>query len=264
MESRSRFQAFLDAVRQMPGGAIVVVTIGLVATFLVALVSLFGDGSTATVPWVTSEPIPSAGPKVLGPSGSVALGRGQISTTAQTTRGDFIYRVSGQVRLQSPGVKLLTVRCQVESRSPGSQVVRTLRKRASWPRPSDDLAKQIVPEIASLRFQIKGSEYADVSLRDAINNYTDSGRPTLVEWPDYDEDRESWVWRLLEGSGPGTASLGYIVIFKTNSQPEGIISCAAESGATVTRVTTSFRQREWPLPSITLDPADSSQQSDVE
>lgn len=264
MESRSRFQAFLDAVRQMPVAALVVVAVGLLATILVGMVSLFGDGAAATVPWETTEPIPSAGPAKVGPDASISLERGQVSTTAQTTRGDFLFRVSGLVRVQSPGSRAFTVQCDVGSLTPGSQVARTIRKRASWPRPSEDLNRQVVPDTASLRFQTQGAEYADVALRDAVNTYTDSARLTLVEWPGYGEDRESWVWEFPQGPGTGTVSLGYIVMFKANDRPRAEISCRARTGGASGEVSASFTQEQWPLPSVELDAAQSSQQSDVE
>lgn len=264
MDSRSRFQAFVDAAREMPRAALVVVLVGLVVTVLVGVVSLFGDGVAATVPWETTEPVTSVGPAAIGPAASISLERGLVSTTAQTTRGDFLYRVSGLVRVESRKSGPFSVECEVESLSPGSQVARTIRKRASWPRPSDDLARQVVPDLASLRFQTKGATYADVSLRDAINAYTDSVRPTLTEWPGYLEDRESWIWTFPEGPGAGTVSLGYIVMFKTSSRPRGRVTCRARSEKASGRLSTSFRQQEWPLASVDIDAAQSSQQSDVE
>jgi hypothetical protein len=247
VKDRSRFEQFLSAVSEIPMPVIGVVVLGVLATVAVGYVNHAGGQSTTEVTWETTESVPAAGPVAFGPDGSISLERGRVSATLPTVRGDFLYRVSGLVRIQSPGRQSLGVECGVESLAVDSLIARTVRKRAAWPRPSDDLARQEVPEAATIRFRVNGAEFASIPLRDAINRYTDSARLTTAEWPGYDEDRQGWVWTFPQGTGVGTVSLGYIVVFRTRYRPRVRIECQVRSPSSEAKVSTSFLQDEWPL-----------------
>lgn len=230
----------------MPGAALVVVALGLVATALVAYANLVRVPASTDGTWQTNELLPAAGPVQLGGDGSLSVGRAQVSVAESSTDDIFLYRLSGLARVRSPATKPTAVECQVTTLTPGSSIAQTPAKVAAWPRPRDQVPLQ-VPETAPIRFAPGEAGSKTIPLRDAINNYTDTTRPATVEWSRGDKQSHGWVWTLPEGSGAGTVTLGFIVVFKTIDRPEALVECQARAGNALAEVSTSFLQAAWPL-----------------
>lgn len=231
-----------QGLKEMPRGAVAVVVAGLVLTLLVGAVNLIQWESSADLEWSTVEAIPDPPPAELEAGGSFALTRMSLSAIPQTERGDLLFRVSGVVTIDS-GKRPANLRCDVSAPVPAT-IARTPRKRAAWPRPSEDLRLQEVPELLVIDFSAEGAEILGLPVRDSFRRYSDSRSLVTVEWDGFADRVQKWVWDIPKGTGEGPATLGFVVVFKGPRRPETRIVC--ESGRA--RVVTSAKQAAWPIP----------------
>ncbi len=239
---------------RIPRGAIAVVIVGLVASLGIFGLSKKSGGSSAELDWDVKEPIKTPVEKQLGKRGSLRLARTSISAIAPNANGELIYRVSGVVTVDSGGRIPTMVRCDITTTNGGeSMIARTPNLRAAWPRPSDNLQKQEVPETAVVKFHAVGAAVLGLPIRDVFRRYTDSGAPTQAAWDGFHEKVQNWVWTMEEGTAPGAATLGYAVVFKTAEQPTGLIECKADvvprSGSpSSASIRVPVKLNEWPVP----------------
>lgn len=231
-----------QGLREMPRGAVVAVVAGLLLTLLVGAVNLVEWESSADLEWSTVEAIPEPPPAQLEGGGSFALTRMSLSAIPQTERGDLLFRVSGVATINS-GKRPASLRCDVSAPVP-AVIARTPKKRAAWPRPSEDLRLQEVPELLVIDFSAEGAEILGMPIRDSFRRYSDSRSLITVEWDGFADRTQNWVWELPGGTGDGPATLGFAVVFKGPLRPEARIVC--ESGGA--RILTTARQGVWPVP----------------
>lgn len=234
---------------RIPRGAIAVVIFGLVVSLGIYVLGLRTGGSSAEQSWVTIEPIAVPEAKAVGSGGSLGLARTTLSALAPNASGDLVFRVAGVVQIDSgrPGTPT-SVRCDITSTTGGDTfIARTVRKRAAWPRPSDELQAQEVPELSIAKLPYRGADIQELPIRDAFRRYTDSDAPTLVDWDFRDEDTQTWIWTMARGTGSGTATLGYAVIFRTQERPSATIDCGTRVGDADARIRAKAEQQEWPI-----------------
>ena len=231
-----------QGLREMPRGAVVTVAAGLVLTLLVGAVNLIQWESSADLEWSTVEAIPDPPPAELPGGGSFELTRMSLSAIPQTDRGDLLFRVSGVATIDS-GKRPATLRCAVSAPVP-AKIARTPKKRAAWPRPSDDLRLQDVPELLVIDFSAEGAEILGMPVRDSFRRYSDSRSLITVEWDGFADRSQNWVWDIPKGTGEGPATLGFAVVFKSARRPETRIVCESGGAKVVTRAT----QGVWPIP----------------
>jgi hypothetical protein len=241
----------------MPRFAVATVVVGLIASLMVIAVDFVsedGGGSSASTEWVTIEPVRTPAPRKLGDEGSFALARTTLSAIEPSESGQLLFRVAGLVEVESGGNNdPVTVRCDVSSPADGSFIARTPQRRASWPRSSDDLGAQPVPDELVVRFRQSGDSILGLPVRDSFRTFTDSASPTGVIWDGFIERTQNWVWTMPQGTGDGGATLGYAVVFKTTSRPRAEISCTGSSGNSKRRVQLDATQQEWPLKAASAD-----------
>jgi hypothetical protein len=101
-------------------------------------------------------------------------------------------------------------------------------------------------------FKARGADALFLPIRDVFARFTDSAAPTDVDWDGFEEQTQNWVWTMPEGTGPGAATLGWSVIFKTEERPRAEIRCSGSVGEDEAVVQVEAVQQEWPLE--TLDP----------
>jgi hypothetical protein len=239
---------------RMPRGAIATVVVGLVLSLIVVGIDLRSGGTSADIEWDAVERVETPAPRTLGP-GDFALARSSISAIEPNASEETIFRIAGVVKIDSGGTEPTRVRCDIESPAFEYTIARTPKKRAAWPRPSEELQRQNVPEASVVKFKARGADVLGLPIRDAIRRYTDSAAPTQVDWDGFDEDTQNWVWTMDEGTGDGAATLGYVVIFKTLFQPEAGIRCEASIGGDSARITVPAKLEEWPLVGTDADSA---------
>ncbi len=206
---------------RFPRGAIATVIVGLMATLAVIAFDITKGGGTAVeIGWDTVEAVQTPEARELGSSGSFALARTSIAAIAPIESGDLLFRIAGVVSVDSGGqAKPTVVRCDITSPAKGSRIAQTPGARAAWPRPSDELQAQEVPEASVAIFKARGADALFLPIRDVFRRFTDSAAPTVVDWDEYEERNQSMIWDMPEGTGPGAATLGYSVIFRTLDRP---------------------------------------------
>lgn len=230
-----------------PRLAIAVVVLGVVASLAIYGLSFVPGEGSVEIDWDTTEAIQTPPAKDVG-AGSFGISRASLSALAPNDDGLLLYRVAGAVRVNSGGRKPTRVRCDVISRVAGdTRMARSTRLRAAWPKPSDDLIQQDVPETSFVRYQTGDSRKIDLPIRDVLRRYVDIGAPVSVDWDGYVEDDQNWIWRMTEGTGAGTATLPWLVIFESENRPRGSIECTASIDGKRSGVNIPFRQEEWPI-----------------
>ncbi len=267
-EPRTESQSEPDG--RIPRPALAVAVFGLLLSALIYGISLRSGGGSAELEWDVVEPVKAAKVAKLGPDGSVRLARTTVSALAPKDDGSLVFRIAGVVTIDSGGPDPTTLRCDVATTNGGdSMIARTSRKRAAWPRPSDELQRQEVPELAVVKFNTHGAVLIGLPIRDAFRRYTDSAAPTLVDWAGYEEKSQNWLWTMEQGTGSGSATLGYAVYFRTDERPEGEINCRAKSApasgpAAAATLRVPVRLATWPIPEEPVDAQTGSQATNVE
>lgn len=229
-------------LREMPRGAVITVVVGLVLSALLFVVNQTDWGPSEDVDWETVEAIDEPQPVQLAGNRSLTLARTTLAAIPQTGRSDLLFRVAGVATIDSPGAQA-RVRCTVRAPAP-AKIARTSKKRAVWPRPSEDLRRQDVPELMVVSFSYDGAEFLGMPIRDSFRRYSDTRAPVTVDWGDFADRVQTWVWDLPRGSGDGSATLGFTVVFRTFARPRADIECAA-GGETVEA---QAIQEAWPVP----------------
>lgn len=232
---------------RIPTLAIATVVVGLLASLAIYGLSFVPGTGSLEIGWDTTEPIASPPAKDVG-TGSFGVTRTSLSALAPNDDGLLLYRVAGVVRVDSGGRKPTRVRCDIFSKVAGdTRMARSSRLRAAWPKPSDDLLAQEVPETSLVKYRTGDSKKIDLPIRDVVRRYTDVGATITVDWDGYTEDDQNWIWRMTQGTGAGTATLPWLVIFESETRPKGSIECAASIDGKRASFVIPFRQQEWPI-----------------
>lgn len=251
----TRLKKITDPVGRMPRAALVTVGIGLFLSIAIFGLRFVDLGLSAEVEWAVTETVDTPDPVEVPGGTTLGLARTSVASIAPTDRGDLIFRVSGVV-VASSRKGPLRVRCDVAGTDPGTVIARTPRKRAAWPRPSDELSVQEVPELLVVEFSASGAETLGLEVRDSVRRYTDSDRLVTVEWDGFAEDSQKWVWEMKRGTGGVPVTLGYAVVFKTTERPAASIECRASAAdGREARVSADVLQELWPIPVETEDAA---------
>jgi len=232
---------------RIPRLAIWVVVAGLLASAVVYGISFLPGSGSVAIDWDTTEEISAPPEKRVG-RGTFEVARPTISALAPSEEGLLLYRVAGVVRVDSRGGQPTTVRCDVHSESDeDTRIARSSKLRTAWPRPSDELQRQDVPETSYAKFVTADARKVDLPIRDVARRYTDSIADTTVDWDDYNEDFQTWVWEMKNGTGVTAASMPFVVIFEASDRPEGQIDCETTIGRASASTKVPFQLQEWPI-----------------
>lgn len=233
-------------LRTLPRGAVVTVAVGLLLSLLALAANRTNWEASADLEWAAVEEVVVPPAAEIPGGGSIELARTTLSALPRTERGDLLFRVSGVLVVNRPGEGTVA-RCDVAAPSP-AEIARTPRKRAAWPRPSEDLRLQDVPELMVIDFSTDGAELLGLPIRDSFRRYSDTPLPVTVDWDGFAARRQNWVWELPEGSGSGPVTFGFAVVFKTYRRPVATIACTSEGSQLRARAELAG----WPV----ADPAD--------
>jgi hypothetical protein len=232
---------------RIPRLAIATVVLGVVASLAIYGLSFVPGAGSVKIDWDTTQAIKSPPAQEVG-TGSFGVSRTTLSAIAPNDDGLLLYRVAGVVQVDSGGRKPTRVRCDVFSRVNGdTRMARSTRLRAAWPKPSDDLIMQDVPETSFVKYRTGDSKKIDLPIRDVVRRYTDISARVIVDWDGYTEDDQNWIWRMTEGTGAGAANLPWLVIFESEDRPKGTIECTATIDGKRASVKIPFLQDEWPI-----------------
>ena len=185
----------------MPRGVLVVVAVGLIACVLAALLATDkGSGEAADLEWVQSAPMADSKPvEVPGGGGTMQLVDGGIRSTGTNSAGFALYRSLAVLEV-SAGSPVGSARINCSMVAPaGTEVAQTHNHRASYPRSSEELYEQEVPEVLLLDFSSHGDELAVVEVTDLPERLA-TERGINLEWPEYKLRHEGWEYFLPPGS----------------------------------------------------------------
>jgi hypothetical protein len=216
----------------MPRGALVVVAVGLLACLFAALLATDKSGGSATeVEWVQRTPLPdSAAAPVPGGDGQMRLVEAGIRDTGVNVSGYSLYRVAAVLEIDADSpIGSGRVRCSIQA--PGqTEVAQTPGSRASYPRSSEDLFAQEVPEVVLAEFSSQGAELAVLEFADLFEDGFSSERGVKVEWPTYRVGSERWEWFLPPGRPAEPLVLPFASVWKTTAVPAARIACTLTTG----------------------------------
>jgi len=252
---------------RIPRGAIAVVIVGLFLTVVVTALNLRDQDPSAKLDWVTTEEVKSPPSTDFGGKGEFSLNRTTLAAISPNGAGELIYRVSGDVVIDSAGKKPTSIECKFSAPGADTTIAKTRGDLAAWPRPSMDLLVHEVPESLVVKFRAAGNTVLEMPIRDSIRRYTNSASPTQTDWATSPEDglgTQVLTWDMATGTGPGAAALGYAVVFRTSIKPETDITCKAKVGSKTATQKVKAIQQEWPIPVDGTGGTDADPSLDVE
>ena len=215
-----------------PRGALVVIAVGLFATFAAAWLSTDKPIGAVELEWDTQAAIPDSRPVSLPKGGTMQILNAEIRAAEPNVSGYQLFRVSAtlEIAAHSPvGQGRVSCTIRVNRRTIATK---TPKSRASFPRSSsgEDVTKQDVPEEVQVEFNSHGSELASVELNDAFTRYT-TVPGVVVSWPPYKVGLQEWQWGLPSGAPKEPLELGFASIWRTTVPPSARISCTVETAA---------------------------------
>jgi hypothetical protein len=220
-----------------PRGALVVIAIGLIATFAAAaLATDESGGAWVEVEWAARGALPDSKPAGIPGGGSMKLEDAGLRVTEANINGERIFRLAAVLRIDA-GSAVGQARVGCTMRGGGAELARTGDNRGSFPRSTSEesLTKQDVPDRVGLKFHISGGEYASLELGDAFDVYTPQ-RGVVGSWEKHRTTSMGWQWELPEGRPEKPIALGFASFWKTTRAPSGSVACTLEnavSSATV-------------------------------
>jgi hypothetical protein len=233
----------------MPRGVLAVVIVGLIACVAAALLATDkGSGEAADLEWVVSKPISdSKREAVPGGGGEMQLVGAGIRATGSNASGYSLYRSLAVLEI-SAGAPVGSSRIDCSMRAPeGSEVAQTHNHRASYPRSSEELYEQEVPEVLLLEFSSHGDELAVVDVTDLPKRFATERGINLV-WPEYTLRHEGWHWFLPPGKPTEDLVFPFISVWKSTAVPSVKIACTVNTSAGKTTVRTAGSLPDHPEP----------------
>jgi hypothetical protein len=215
-----------------PRGALVVIAIGLIATFAAAALATDEvGGSSVEIEWLARAPIPDSPPATIPGGGSMRLEEGGLRATEENINGERVFRATAVLRIDAgAAVGQARVRCRMTGG--GAELGRTVNSRGAFPRSSGEynLTKQDVPGSVGIRLPIQGAEYASLEMEDAFETFTDLPG-VVVSWQPHRTYSQEWQWGLPAGRLQEPLALGFAGFWRTSRQVSADISCTLESAA---------------------------------
>ena len=225
---------------RMPRGILVVIAVGLLACVAAALLTTGkGGGSAADLEWVQKAPIADSKPvEVPGGGGKMQLVEGGIRASGSNAAGYELYRVVTILKIDA-GSPVGAARISCHTTTPqGAEVAQTPNSRASYPRSSEELFEQEMPETALVNFSAHGSELAVVEVNDLPDRWS-TEREVKLEWPEYKVRDEGLNWFLPSRKPSETLVLPFMSIWKIKGIPSAKVSCELTTSAGTSSVKTS-------------------------
>ncbi len=216
-----------------PRGALIVVAVGLFACLLAALLATDkSSGASTDLEWAQKKPLPdSAAVPVPGGRGEMRLTEAGIRATGTNVSGYSLYRVSTLLTIDANSpIGSGRILCSIKAPR-DTEVAQTPGSRASYPRSSDDLFAQDVPEVVLAEFSSRGAALAVLEFEDLFRDGFSSVRGLKVEWPEYKVGEERWEWFLPPGQPAVDLELPFASVWKTTAVPSAKIACTLETGA---------------------------------
>jgi hypothetical protein len=226
----------------LPRGIVIIVAVGLLACVLAAVLSTDkGEGSAASLEWVQKKPIAdSEKAEVPGSKGATfQLTEGGIRATGTNAAEPHheLFRVLSVIHV-SAGAKVGGGRIECTMTTPkDTEVGQTHNSRATYPRSSEELFEQEMPETVLIEFSSHADELAVLEVEDLPERWaTEKG--IKLEWPEYRPQKEGWRWFLPPNPPKEELVLPFFTVWNTTGIPKASISCSLETSAGTATVKT--------------------------
>lgn len=235
----------------IPRGALIVVAVGLLACVLAALLASDPAAGTATdVAWVEEAPMADSKPVALPDgSGKMRLEDGLFKASGTNVSGYELYRVSTILRIDA-GSRVGSGRIACAMNAPEeTEVAQTPGSRASYPRSSEKLYQQEIPEVVLADFSSKGAELAVLDFTDLFQSGFSTLRGVKLEWPEYVDGEEGWQWFLPPGPPKQDLVLPFASVWKTTTIPSIEVACTVttQAGEATVRTEGALDRRSAPI-----------------
>jgi len=222
-----------------PRGALIVIAVGLIATFAAAFLSTDKPIGGATLEWVEESRMPDSQAVSIPGGGQMRLSDGLIRATEPNVSDYTLFQTSALLTIDAGsavGEGRLRCRIGVPKRT---IFAKTSNGRASYPRSSEELSEQEAPESSLVEFSSHSTELALVELGDAIGKrYTDE-KGVVVEWAPFRIGQQVWQWGLPKGQPAADLTLPFATIWRTTVKPAANVACTIETAAGSATVRTS-------------------------
>ncbi|MBS1880731.1 MAG: hypothetical protein JST31_14565 [Actinobacteria bacterium] len=232
-----------------PRGAVVVVIVGLIACVVAVLAATErGEGEAAHLEWVKEAKIPdSQAVKVPGGDQKMQLTSGKIRATSTNVSGYSLYQVvqTLEIGAEAP-VKKARVHCAIAAPhgveiGHSSQGLRTL-----YPRSSEGILGQEVPETLLVKFSSQSSELAVLEVGDVAPAWS-TEKGVKVEWPEFEEGTEHLDY-FIAGKPKQDLKLPFYAVWRSTVVPKAKTSCTLETSAGKSTVETNAELKKIPPP----------------
>jgi hypothetical protein len=232
-----------------PRAAIVIVVIGLVAC-VVAVVATTGkgEGEAAHLEWVKTAKIPdSEAAKVPGGDQQMQLTDGQIRATGTNVSGYSLYQVIETLKIGAEApLKKARIVCTM-SVPHGVEIGHSAAGlRTLYPRSSEGIYSQEVPETLLINFSSHSSELAVVEVGDVTSRWT-TEKGVKLEWGEYEEGTEHLHY-FIAGKPKRDLVLPFYAIWRATVVPKATTSCTVENEAGKATVKAAGELRHIPPP----------------
>jgi hypothetical protein len=225
-----------------PRGALIVVGVGLLACVVAALATTSrAGGEAAALRWVQHAPVPDSAPVAVPGAAAqkMQLVEAGLRATGTNVSGYSLYRSTATLRIDA-GAPVGSSRIRCSNRAPqGGEVARTPKSRASYPRSSDELSEQPVPEVVLVEFASHGTGLAVVEFEDLFEDGFATEKGIKVEWPLYRAGDERWEWFLPAGAPKRVLELPFATVWKTTRVPRVKIACTVTTSSGRATVSTA-------------------------
>jgi hypothetical protein len=217
-----------------------VVGVGLIATIAAALLGNPNlSGEAAQLEWVQFENVRDSGPvPIPGGGGKMELAEVGLRATGTNVSGYTLFRGAATLKVDagSPvgGARIL---CGMRVHE-GTEVAQTPGSRASYPRSSEELTEQPVPEVVLVEFASHGTGLAVVNVEDMPDTFA-SEEGIKLEWPTYKVGLERWRWYLPPGPPAEDLRLPFYSVWRATKPPSVEIDCRLTTSAGTGSVRTS-------------------------
>ncbi|MGB7685634.1 MAG: hypothetical protein WBL45_07605 [Solirubrobacterales bacterium] len=225
---------------ELPRGPVIIVAVGLFLCLVAAVLATDKtSGAAAQLEWVQHEPLPDSKPATVpGGGGQMRLTEGGIRATGTNVSGYTLYRVAAVLKIDA-GSPVGGARILCETKAPAkTEIAQTSGSRASYPRSSEKLVSQEVPENVVVEFSSHGTYSALVELGDAIGEKFSTEPGIKLEWPPYKIGVERWEWFLPPGPPSMELRLPFASYWRTTALPSTNVSCTLTTSAGTTTVHT--------------------------
>jgi hypothetical protein len=233
-----------------PRAAVVIVVIGLVACLVAVLAKTGrGEGEAAHLEWVKEAKVAdSEAVKVPGGDQEMQLTNGKLRATGTNVSGYSLYQVAETLKIGAEApLKDSRVICSV-SAPHGVEISHSSRGlRTLYPRSSEGIYSQEVPETLLLAFSSHSSELAVIEPGSQLPRWS-TEKGVKLEWGEFEEGTEHLKYSIA-GKPQQDLLLPFYAIWRANGVvPKASTSCTLQTAAGKATVESSGQLQHVPPP----------------